>query len=169
MVQAKIGILSSDMPGARVRSTPTMISMAPAIAEISMKPMPSSQKSAPMPGEILRAGQRRIHEPAAGRREIEEQRAEEDQAADEIGPEGEGAEPRERQVARAEHLRQQQDAHRLDRRHGEQEHHHRAVHGEDLVVGLLAEEGVARHRQLQRASAAPERRPAGRTGSAVPM
>ena len=51
MVQANIGILSSDMPGARVRSTPTMISIAPAIAEISMKPMPSSQKSAPMPGE----------------------------------------------------------------------------------------------------------------------
>ncbi len=40
IVQANIGILSSDMPGARVRRTPTMISIAPAIAEISMKPMP---------------------------------------------------------------------------------------------------------------------------------
>ena len=55
IVQAKIGILSSDMPGARVRSTPTMISIAPAIAEISMKPMPSSQKSAPSPGENARS------------------------------------------------------------------------------------------------------------------
>ncbi len=30
-----------------------MISIAPAIAEISMKPMPSSQKSAPMSGEYV--------------------------------------------------------------------------------------------------------------------
>ncbi len=30
---------------------PTTSSIAPAIAEISMKPMPSSQKSAPSPGE----------------------------------------------------------------------------------------------------------------------
>ena len=30
---------------------PTISSIAPAMAEISMKPMPSSQKSAPTPGE----------------------------------------------------------------------------------------------------------------------
>ena len=51
IVQANIGMRSSVMPGARVRSTPTMSSIAPAIAEISMKPIPSSQKSAPRPGE----------------------------------------------------------------------------------------------------------------------
>ena len=51
IAQAKTGILSSVMPGARVRNTPTMISMAPAIADISMKPIPSSQKSALSPGE----------------------------------------------------------------------------------------------------------------------
>ena len=51
IAQAKIGSLSSVMPGARVCRMPTMISMAPAIADISMKPMPSSQKSALMPGE----------------------------------------------------------------------------------------------------------------------
>ena len=33
---------------------PTISSMAPAIAEISMKPMPSSQKSAFRPGEYFR-------------------------------------------------------------------------------------------------------------------
>ena len=100
-------------------------------------------------GRIFSAGQRRIHEPAAGRRQIEKQRAEEDEAADEIGPERIGAQPRKRQVARAEHLRQQHHAHGFDDRHGEQEHHHRAVHGEDLIVGLLAQEGVARHRELR--------------------
>ena len=41
-----------------------------------------------------------MNQPPDGR-EVEEQRAEEDQPADEIGPEREGAEPRERQVARA--------------------------------------------------------------------
>jgi len=46
MAQAYTGILSRVMPGARVRRTPTTISIAPAMAEISMKPMPSSQKSA---------------------------------------------------------------------------------------------------------------------------
>ena len=51
IAQANIGILSRLIPGARVRSTPTMISIAPAIALISMKPMPSSQKSVLIPGE----------------------------------------------------------------------------------------------------------------------
>jgi hypothetical protein len=41
----------SVMPGARVIRMPMMSSIAPAIAEISMKPMPSNQKSAPSPGE----------------------------------------------------------------------------------------------------------------------
>jgi hypothetical protein len=58
-------------------------------------------------GRIARAGERRIHEPAARRREVEEQRAEENQSADKIGPERIGAEARKRQVAGAEHLRQQ--------------------------------------------------------------
>jgi hypothetical protein len=51
IAQAKIGIFIRVMPGALVFSTPTMISIAPAIAEISMKPIPSSQKSALSPGE----------------------------------------------------------------------------------------------------------------------
>ncbi|MNC95467.1 hypothetical protein D3C83_126000 [compost metagenome] len=42
------------MPGARVRRIPTISSIAPAIAEISMKPIPSSQKSAPTDGENSR-------------------------------------------------------------------------------------------------------------------
>ena len=149
IAQANSGILSSDMPGARVRSTPTMISIAPAMAEISMKPMPSSQKSALMPRRVGRRGERRVHEPAAVRRQPDEQRGEEAQAAHQVGPERIGRQPRERQVARRQHLRQQQHAERLHRRHREQEHHHRAVHGEELVVGLLAEHAVQRQRELR--------------------
>ncbi|MCY1219721.1 hypothetical protein D9M72_317070 [compost metagenome] len=51
MAHANTGMRMSVMPGARVKSTPMMSSMAPAMAEISMKPMPSSHQSAPRPGE----------------------------------------------------------------------------------------------------------------------
>ena len=51
MAQANTGIWDRRMPGARVNKMPMISSMAPAMADISMKPMPSNQKSAPMPGE----------------------------------------------------------------------------------------------------------------------
>jgi hypothetical protein len=38
--------------------------------------------------------------------------------------------------------------HRFHRRHGEEEHHDRAVHGEELVVQLGPDEIVLRHREL---------------------
>ena len=142
MAHAKIGMRPSDMPGARVRRIPTMSSIAPAMAEISMKPIPSSQKSAPIPGREAAARERRVHEPPAVRRPAREEGREEDQAADGVGPEGVGVQARERQVARAQHPGQEIDPHRLDDRHREQEHHHAAVHGEDLVVRVGAHQRV---------------------------
>lgn len=50
MYQAKTGILSRDMPGARNLRIVTMISIAALIAEISTKVMPRSQMSALIPG-----------------------------------------------------------------------------------------------------------------------
>ena len=50
MYQAKIGMRSSDMPGARIFSTDTTISTASDSAEISTKVTPSSQISEFMPG-----------------------------------------------------------------------------------------------------------------------
>ena len=165
IAQAKTGIRPSVMPGARVNRMPTISSIAPAIAEISMKPMPSSHQSAPSAGRVLRAGERRVHEPAAVGRDAEEDRAEERQPADRVGPEGVGRQARERQVAGAEHARQQVDGDRLDDRHGEQEHHHRAVHGEDLVVGLRRRAACCRAARAARASAARARRRARRTAA----
>jgi hypothetical protein len=115
---------------------PTISSIAPAMLAISTKLRPSSQKSWPIPRELDR-GQRRIHEPAAVGRRAEGSSSRR-RAAEQEAPVAVGAEPRERQVARAEHLREQQDGERLDDRHGEQEHHRRAVHGEELVVELRA-------------------------------
>ena len=149
MAHAKIGMRPSDMPGARVRRIPTMSSIAPAMAEISMKPIPSSQKSAPTPGREAGARERRVHEPPAVRRPADEEGSEERQAADGVGPEGVGVQARERQVPRAQHPGQEIDAHRLHDRHREQEHHHAAVHGEDLVVRVGAHQRVPRHRELR--------------------
>ncbi len=50
MYQPKIGMRSSDMPGARIFSTETTISMASDSADISTKVTPSSQTSALTPG-----------------------------------------------------------------------------------------------------------------------
>ena len=100
-------------------------------------------------GRVSIARERRIHEPSAVRRQAEEQAAEEGDAADEISPERVCAQPRKRQVPRGEHVGQQEYAHRLDRRHGEQEHHHRAVHREDLIVERVPDQGVLRHGQLR--------------------
>ncbi len=99
-------------------------------------------------GRISGAGQRRVHEPAAIGSEAHEDRAEEAQSADKIGPEGIGRQSRERQVAGGEHLRQQHDPDRLHHGNREQEHHHRAVHREELVVSLLWQNPEQRERQL---------------------
>src|SRR3982750_996407 len=48
---AKIGILESFIPGARVLRMPTMSSTAAATAEISTKPSPRTQTSVLTPGE----------------------------------------------------------------------------------------------------------------------
>lgn len=69
MAQPKIGSLSSDIPGGRVRSVPTMISIAPAMAEISIKPIPSNQKSALSPGEnSIKVSGGYINQPPLGAR-----------------------------------------------------------------------------------------------------
>ena len=49
-VPARIGMRSSDMPGARILRIDTVISTASVSAEISTKVTPSSQMSALMPG-----------------------------------------------------------------------------------------------------------------------
>jgi hypothetical protein len=99
-------------------------------------------------GAIGDRGQRGVHEPAARRRQSDENRGEEAQAADQIGPEGIGRQARERQVPRGQHLRQQHHAQRLHRGHGEEEHHDRAVHGKELVVEFLWEEILQGRGQL---------------------
>jgi hypothetical protein len=83
------------------------------------------------------------------RRSAREDGREEDEPADDIGPDGEGAEAREEQIARREHLRQQQNAERLEPRHGEEEHHRGAVDRENLIVERLRDESVVPDGELR--------------------
>ena len=68
-------------------------------------------------------------------------------AADDVEVPGEQVHPREREVLRADHQRDEEvPEHRRDRRDHEEEDHHHAVHREELVVGLGLQD-VARGRQ----------------------
>jgi hypothetical protein len=77
---------------------------------------------------------RGIHEPAGIGRGVEKDRATDEDATDQETPIAERGQPGKRQVPRTQHGRQDQDGDRLEDRNREQEHHHRAVQGEDLVV-----------------------------------
>ena len=135
-----------------------------------MKERPSSQMSAPMPensSSVASGGY--MNQPACGaapkkiepqtktppRRKLQKPKAE---------SRGNG-----RSRAR-EHAGQQVDRHRLEDRHGEEEHHHRAVQGEGLVVEVGGDERVVGHGELgaheERQAAGEEHEDEG--GGAVP-
>jgi hypothetical protein len=73
---------------------------------------------------LVSRGQRRIHEPAAARSGIKENRAAQENTAQQETPEAEGRQPREGQIARSEHLRQEQDRDRLENRNRKEKHHY---------------------------------------------
>ena len=97
---------------------------------------------------FVQGGQRRIHEPATARAAVEQHRAHHEDAANQEAPVAVGRQARERHVARAQEGGQHKDADRLEHRHREQEHHGRAMHGEELVEPVRIKELVVRHRQL---------------------
>ncbi len=137
------------MPGGRHLRTPTISSTAAAIEATSMKQRPSSQMSAPMPDcstSVVSGGY--MNQPPLGRR-AEKNRAGHEDAADQEAPEAISREARERQVARRQHLGQDQDRERLEQRHREQEHHHAAMQREQLVVEIGRHQIVVGHGQLR--------------------
>ena len=86
-----------------------------------------------------------------------------DRAAEQVAPVAIGGQPREGEIAGAENLGRQVDRYALDHRNGEQEQHHRPVHGEDLVVGLGIHEVPLRASRAARGSACRARRRLRRT------
>ena len=86
----------------------------------------------------------------AGVDAAEQQRGQRDQPAGDVEIPAEQIEPRERQVARADHHRKDEIAHRRrDRRDEEEPHHDDAVHGEQAVVEIRASEVALRRDQLE--------------------
>ncbi len=112
------------------------------------------------------AGQRRVHEPPGFRRHVEKNTRQQNDSAEQVAEVAQRRQPREYQIAGAEHLRNQVDRQALHHRHGEEEHHHRAVHGEDLVVDvrlhqLVAGQGELGADQHRQQAADEEEHPAG--------
>ncbi len=98
---------------------------------------------------VVGGGERRVHEPAAGGRCAEEDRAADEDAADGEAVEGVGREAGKGQVPAAQELRQHQDREAFEDRNGEEEHHHRSVQREHLVVLIGGEEIAVREGELQ--------------------
>jgi hypothetical protein len=100
-------------------------------------------------GRVLRSGERHVAEPAGVRTDVGQERRPEQHAADQVRVVAVRVEAREGDVARAEHERHEVEPERLHHRYGEQEHHRRAVHGEDLIVEVGTEQLALGERELQ--------------------
>ena len=165
--QTNSGMRSSVMPGARILKMVTMI----ADRHRQARQLGIGDHLRPDVGAladaILRAGQRHIAEPAGVRAAVDEEGDPQHHAAEQIDPVAEGVEARKGDGARAEHQRHQIDADGLHHRHGEQEHHGRAVHGEKLVVEVRARPACSPARRAAAASPAPTSPPRKRKISAV--
>ena len=98
-------------------------------------------------GRVLLRRERDVGEPAGLGRGEEERRVERHPAEQEH-PVRPGVQPREGDVARADHQRQQVVREARPHRHDDEEDHRRAVHGEQLVVGLRRDERVLGRAEL---------------------
>ena len=98
---------------------------------------------------VFRAGERHVAEPAGVRPHVEQERDEQEQPTEEIDPIGERVHARKGDRAGTDHQRHQVDRHALHHRHGEEEHHRRAVRGEELVVAIRADQRALGPRELR--------------------
>ena len=95
-------------------------------------------------------GQRRIGRPTEVRGTTGgDETAQRDQRAEQEQPERQRVQPRERHVGRTDLQRQHQVGEPEHDRGGVEQQHHRAVHGEQLVELLIAQELQPGHRQLR--------------------
>ena len=114
-----------------------------------MKERPSSQMSAPMPessSSVASGGYMNQPDEGAASKKIEPQTK-----TPPIRKLQKPKAPRrgKGQLARTEHRRQEKDRHRLEDRHGEEEHHHRAVQREGLVVEIGRDQVVVGNSELR--------------------
>ena len=153
IIHTNTGMRIIVMPGARMLRMVTRKLTAVATEPMPSMMRPTVQKSVPAAREVAvgerRARERRVAEPTTVGRAAERERRVEEEPAEREDPEAEHVEARERDVARADHQRDEVVAERGRDRHPEQEHHRGAVHREELVVTRRAEDRAVRLRELQ--------------------
>ena len=94
--------------------------------------------------------ERRVGAPAGlGRAALGEEAEPEDHAAEDVEPERERGQARERHPPRADHQRHEVRREPEQERHGDEEDHRRAVHRQHLVVGVAREEVLVGRRELR--------------------
>ena len=113
----------------------------PEVRAVSRRKCLRGQRRVGKPSDVRRAA-RAVESVAAHKTEVEEQPAERGH------PEAEGIQARECHVARADHQRHQVVRESEHQRHGHEENHGRAVHGEHAVEDLGRDEIVVRTDEL---------------------
>ena len=106
-------------------------------------------KIRPAPRAEGGVAQRRIHKPAGTGGDAPQQAGAQNDAAEQIAEITQRPYARIGQIAGADHFGNQVHGQPFEHRDGEQKHHHRAVHGEQLVVHIRAEQFLLRQRQLR--------------------
>ena len=144
------GMRLSDMPGARILKIVVMSTMA------SSRPDKLGEGDHLRPdvralvGRVVGAGERHVAEPARVRRGIHDAATRTATSPPNRNTQYAYAFMRgKRDAARADHQRHEVRGDRLHHRHGEEEHHRRAVHREELVVEVRADETLVRPRELR--------------------
>ena len=149
MVQVKIGTAEHGHPRRPSREGRRHEVDRPEDACHARQPEPHDPQVGPEGGRIRQLGVRRVAGPpdvgGAARSEVT---GDDDQPAEQEQPERQGVEPRKDHVGRADLQRDQVVRQAGHGRGGEQQHHDRAVHREQLVVALLVDQLEPRHREL---------------------
>ena len=141
------GSRNQVMPGARMRWIVTMKLRPVRIDEKPVMKMPERRRNDV--GRRRDGAERRVEGPA-GVDAAGDERVQREQPAEDVDvPAGE-VQLRKGQILGADHDRHEEVAeHRRDDGNQEEEHHHHAVHGEELVVGLVRDEIAGRRRQVE--------------------
>ena len=164
MFQVKIGIRNIVMPGARRVTTVVIMLTAPRMVPRPDMARPMIHRSPPTPGRVGGVAERGVGVPAeVGGAARSGEAAHHGEPAEQEQPVGQRVQPREAHVRGADLQRQHQVGEREQHGRREQQQHDRAVHGEQLVVLLQAEElqpgpgQLTAHQQRHHAAGQEER------------
>jgi len=100
-------------------------------------------------GAVLRTCKWDVAEPTGLGPDVEDERHEDHDAPQRKHPVAEGIEAREGDISGTHHERHEENAHRLHDRYGKEEHHDRAMHGEELIVKIRTDQMLIRLRELR--------------------